>query len=426
MNRLVVLCGALLVLACSPKAHLKKELARIETSLQEHAGFALYDPAKKKYLLQHRADRYYTPASNTKIFTFYTSLRLLPDSLPALKYVEHADTLFFWGLGDPSFLYRYTHQSGVAYNFLKNHPGKLVFNGTNFYTDRFGPGWAWDDYKYSYSPERSSFPIYGNLMAVERDSLLKLRVHPSIFADSIKVMPAANGNGGPERQPFSNRVTLKQGKMKPVRWELPIRCSDSLLVRLLADTLQRPVYLGRLPNQPGKVLKSVPADSVYKVMMQESDNFMAEQLLLQCAAVVSDSLHPDAAIRYAGQHLLAGLPDKPQWVDGSGLSRYNLFTPRSVVALWEKIANEFPKERIYPLLATGGRAGTIRNLFKAPTPYVFGKTGTLSNNHCLSGYLITKRGRTLIFSFMHNNFVRPTREVRQEMEKFLNYIRDNY
>ncbi len=426
MLRHSILCCALIMGACSPQAFLKKELIRIESELQEHAGFALYDPQKGKFLLQHQADRYYTPASNTKIFTLYTALRLLPDSLPALKYVESADSLFFWGMGDPSFLYRYAYQSPVAYHFLKDYPGTLVYNSTNFFTDRFGPGWAWDDYQHSYSPERSSFPIYGNLMTVERDSLLRLRVHPSIFTDSVKVMPSAGGNGGPERHPFSNVVTVKQQKIRRVRWEIPMRNSDSLLVRLLADTLQRPVSAGRHPNQPGIILRSVPADSIYKVMMQESDNFIAEQLLLQCAAILSDSLRPEIAIRYAKNNLLGDLPDEPRWVDGSGLSRYNLFTPRSVVMLWEKLRKEVPQDRLFALLATGGKAGTIKNYFNAETPYVFGKTGTLSNNHCLSGFLITKKGRILLFSFMNNNFVQSTRIVRQQMESFLNVIHEKY
>jgi D-alanyl-D-alanine carboxypeptidase/D-alanyl-D-alanine-endopeptidase (penicillin-binding protein 4) len=160
--------------------------------------------------------------------------------------------------------------------------------------------------------------------------------------------------------------------------------------------------------------------------MQDSDNFIAEQLLLQCAALLSDTLQPEIAIRYAKKNLLTDLPDEPQWVDGSGLSRYNLFTPRSVVVLWDKMSRIVPRERLFKLLATGGRPGTIRNYFNAEVPYIFGKTGSLSNNHCLSGFVVTKSGRTLIFSFMHNNFVQPTRKVRLEMEKFLNRIHERY
>lgn len=427
MVRSFILLCALALAACSPQAFLKKELTRIESELQEHAGFALYDPQKQKFLLQHRADRYYTPASNTKIFTLYTAHRLLGDSVPAIKYTEQSDSLFFWGMGDPSFLYRYSFQNEKTFNFLKNYPGTLVFSSANFHTERFGEGWAWDDYKYAYSPERSSFPIYGNLVTIKRDSLSQLRVHPPAFGDAVEVVPSLTGEHGPDRLPYGNAILLRQAHERPADWDVPFHYSDSLLVKLLADTLKRPVLLARLRmNGSAQIMRSVPADSLYKVMMQESDNFIAEQLLLQCAAVLSDSLRPEIAIRYAKKNLLNDLPDEPRWVDGSGLSRYNLFTPRSVVVLWEKLRKEIPEQRLYALLATGGKAGTIQNYFKADTPYLFGKTGTLSNNHCLSGYLITKKGRTLVFSFMHNNFVQPTRVVRQQMQSFLNNVHEKY
>jgi D-alanyl-D-alanine carboxypeptidase/D-alanyl-D-alanine-endopeptidase (penicillin-binding protein 4) len=161
-------------------------------------------------------------------------------------------------------------------------------------------------------------------------------------------------------------------------------------------------------------------------MMQPSDNFIAEQLLMHCAAVLSDTINPEIAIRYMQQNHLNDLPDPLVWVDGSGLSRFNLFTPRSIVKVWEKLYQTIPRERLLPLLAIGGKTGTIKNYYKNEPPYIYGKTGTLSNNHTLSGYLITKKGRTLIFSFMSNNFTVPVKEVRDYMEGILKDIYTHY
>jgi serine-type D-Ala-D-Ala carboxypeptidase/endopeptidase (penicillin-binding protein 4) len=120
------------------------------------------------------------------------------------------------------------------------------------------------------------------------------------------------------------------------------------------------------------------------------------------------------------------LPDQPVWVDGSGLSRYNLFTPRSIVRLWEKIYAKVPTERLFKLLAVGGLRGTLKNWNKEDKPYVFGKTGFLSNNQTLSGYLLTKKGKVLIFSFMNANFVASSKEIRKTMQDFLVSIRNKY
>jgi len=170
----------------------------------------------------------------------------------------------------------------------------------------------------------------------------------------------------------------------------------------------------------------VPVDSLYKVMMQESDNFIAEQLLLMCSQALSDTLQPEIAIRYIKKNFLQDLKDEPRWVDGSGLSRYNLFTPRSVVHLWKKIYERVPRERLFSLLATGGKAGTIKNWYYGKEPYIFGKTGSLSNNHCLSGYLVTKKGKTLIFAFMNNNFTTPVNDIRRNMENILRSVYEKY
>ena len=96
------------------------------------------------------------------------------------------------------------------------------------------------------------------------------------------------------------------------------------------------------------------------------------------------------------------LPQKPRWVDGSGLSRYNLFTPQDFVAILNKMKNEFGMERIKVIFPTGGE-GTISSYYKADSGYIYAKTGTLSGVVAFSGFLYTKKEKLLIFSILVNN-----------------------
>jgi len=427
MRRLLV--AAFLLAGCSSTKFIGKEIKETESQLHEHVGFYLYDLASQKVKFDYNGAKYFTPASNTKIFTFYTSLRLLGDSIRALKYFKRGDSLIIQGLGDPSFLYKNVFDNGRTFQFLKQHQGRIFFTSNNFQTPAMGSGWAWDDYNDYYSAERSAFPIYGNLISIKKQVEEVFTFQPQWFGADFKrsISAAPRANDEIIRGVDSNHLTFFSGKKRGKTWSIPFRTSDSLMVRLLSDTLSQKIELIDVSSwDSASVLKSIPVDSVYKVMMQDSDNFIAEQLLLQCAAVVSDTLNQEIAIKYAIKNFLNDLPDPPQWVDGSGLSRFNLFTPRSIAALWKKIYETVPQERLFNLLAVGGKNGTIKNYFKSDKPYVFGKTGSLNNVRSLSGFVVTRRGKIFIFSFMNNNFISPSSEVRNKMEQVINYIYNNY
>lgn len=419
--------------ACSPvsRVSLTKKFKATEKKFQDHVGFALYDPGKKKTIFEYNSAKYFTPASNTKIFTLFASLKILGDSVPALHYEQREDSLIFWGTGDPSFLYKNVHHDSSVYNFLKSVETPLYFSVGNFHTPHFGAGWSWDDYNDYYSAERSPFPVYGNMFSVRLagDTIF---VSPRSFGKYMSIGEPKEGNQV-VREIHSNNFKFHPGTQasRTSEWDVPMRIDYETIVQLLSDTLKRPVFPIKNIHDSTRIyvsqtLYGLPADSLYRVMMQDSDNFIAEHLLLMCADILSDSLQPEIAIRYVKENFLNDLPDEPQWVDGSGLSRYNLFTPRSIVALWRKIEDIIPREQLFPLLAIGGKKGTIRNWYKSEQPYIFGKTGSLSNNHCLSGYMITRSGKTLIFSFMSNNFVDSPNNIRSNMQEILYTIYDQY
>jgi D-alanyl-D-alanine carboxypeptidase/D-alanyl-D-alanine-endopeptidase (penicillin-binding protein 4) len=390
------------------------------------AGFSLYDPDKGKYIYEYNADKFFTPASNTKIFTLYTAKKIFNDSIPGILYEIRNDTLFFTGTGDPTFLDEDFSLQPV-YDFLKSTGPTLVYVERDFYNDRFGPGWAWDDFMYYFSPEKCSMPIYANVVHFSRyPEESKLHISPGRFTRSV--MHLRDTVFSISREENDNIYTVRNGQMPDtVDRKIPFIYSTPLFLRLLRDSLGKRIYQIS-ENIPGmkNFIYSQHIDSVMKKMMIVSDNFIAEQMLIMGAGHLSDTLDADLCIEYAVDQLIPEVEKQIDWVDGSGLSRYNKFTPRAINVLLQKIYNEYPEELILDIFPKGGVSGTLKNHFKAKTPYIVAKTGSMSNVYNLSGYLITKKGKWLIFSFMNNNFEVPSTYLKQEMAKILMNIHEKY
>ena len=426
------LCLLSLVFSCKTvqpgsTQDIHNRLHESEIFAQNFTGFSLYDPESQKFLIEHNSEKYFTPASNTKLFTFYACLKILGDSVPAFKYVVRNDSLLFWGTGDPSFLHP-DHDQQPAIEFLSRRTEKLLLYQEHFATEHFGPGWAWDDYNEYYSIEKAPFPIYGNMVRFELDNHGQPpKLSPQYF--NLLTQESKDSVDYPVKRGLGDNLFMYQPQVvngKTVK-DVPFKYSKKLFVELLSDTLAKEIHLtDQMPKETPSILYSVPTDSLYKVMLQDSDNFVAEQLILLCSSEIFDLLNSELTIDHIKENYLSDLPDEPIWVDGSGLSRYNLFTPRTLVRLLEKIYQEVPESRLFELLPAGGENGTIKNWYKADRPYIYAKTGSLNNNHTLSGYLITKKGKRLIFSFMNNNFVTEPAVIKEEMQSLLHDIQQNY
>src|SRR5215212_6307699 len=85
-----ILAGVILLYSCNPLKQIDKSARKIvldDPSLQAaHVGISIYEPATGKYLYNYQGDKYFVPASNTKLPTCYAAMKYLGDSLIGLRY----------------------------------------------------------------------------------------------------------------------------------------------------------------------------------------------------------------------------------------------------------------------------------------------------------------------------------------------------
>jgi D-alanyl-D-alanine carboxypeptidase/D-alanyl-D-alanine-endopeptidase (penicillin-binding protein 4) len=420
MRTLLFFISIIALSGCSASQYLKREIDRSAVLSQQHTGVSIAGINETRALASYQDDKYFIPASNTKLFSFYAGLSALGDSIPGLEYLEWGELLIIRGTGDPSLLHPDLPHSKV-FDFLKGRKDQIFFTPYHFENKRFGPGWAWSDYNDYYQPEVTAMPVYGNIVRFKSSPAGQYQASPRFWQKSMVPDTAVSGI---EREELQNvfHYPKSAGSQSATR-DIPVHMTDQITMQLLSDTLKKEIKLINIPLEIElQTVNSIPSDSLYTRMMQVSDNMLAEQLMLLYATANKLPLNSEKAIAHAIEHHLADLPDKPVWKDGSGLSRYNLFTPRTMVALLQKIYAKVPQERLFKILPAGGKSGTLKNLFKEEPPFIFAKTGSLSNVYNLSGYLITKKGKVLAFSFMNNNFTKPTADVRKEVERILTAV----
>lgn len=383
-------------------------------------GFMLYDLDSQHVEFEKSSHLRFIPASTTKLFTLFASLIILQDSTQTFRWVGSGDTLKIWGSGDPSWKYKNFVQPDFE-QFLKNH-SIIQFSDANQVSPALGYGWQWDDYYYDYSAERSPLPIYGNLIQVRKNGN-QLQINPPYFQNQL--FRTSKPVKEVERDVHSNRFYYNPSTFLGREEFIPFMSTSEAFVELAeAETGKDWIYTSEALPENHRLWRGAPLPPILKEMMLESDNFLAEQLLLMVSDRLFQTLDTERAIEYLLKTHLNDLPDQPKWVDGSGLSRHNLFTPRSMITLLEKLYRLLPEKELMEYLATGGKTGTLKNSFQAAEPYIFAKTGSMSNNYSIVGLVKTKSGKTYAFAFMNSNFPYPSSTVRKEVEKVMLTVRD--
>lgn len=272
MQRLMLLFSCFLLFSCSMNRRINK-IAK-ETWLHSpafenaHSGVYIFDPQKNSDLFDYQADKYFVPASNTKLMTCYAEMKYLGDSIPALQYqVLDDNTIRIKGIGDPTFLHP-DFQSQRVVDFLKKF-NKIELEKPGFHAF-MGDGWAWDDYSYDYSAPRSQMPLYGNVVDF-RQTGNDITATPSYFQSDLRISDSVSpADKIRATRPWSeNLFFVDKGRNENL--QVPFFPADTVLRNLLGKALNRNVVLTNQKINSPNVVYSRPLDTMITIMMHRRD-----------------------------------------------------------------------------------------------------------------------------------------------------------
>jgi len=422
----ITVATVMILSACSVR-QAQKSLLNSEGVKGAHVGIAIYNDTKGQWLSKYQSDHYFTPASNVKILATYLGLQFLGDSLPGWKMAENADTLFLMPLGDPSFMHPEFKYQPVVDMIKKTNKQVVVIGNHQDQFEIFGSGWSWADYAEDYQPERSRMPIYGNVVHFYQSNKKLEAIKPFyFFKDFVDLDKVVEKNWSRNR--LGNRFFTTKETNKSKYFQVPFSQEDMPMVKaleLLSDTLGKKISFQKnttLTSIPFKTIKTVPTDSLLKIMMLRSDNFYADQIVLMASEQLFGKMDDAALIDSAKKLFFSELPQGMRWADGSGLSRYNLNTPENYIAILKQMQAKFGEARVKNIFEKGGE-GTISAYYKNFPGTMYAKTGTLGGQVALSGFIYTPKQQKLYFSVLVANHMSPSSaQVRRAVETYLTKV----
>jgi D-alanyl-D-alanine carboxypeptidase/D-alanyl-D-alanine-endopeptidase (penicillin-binding protein 4) len=177
-------------------------------------------------------------------------------------------------------------------------------------------------------------------------------------------------------------------------------------------------------------LESPPLSEVVAETLGPSQNWLAEQLVWTLGAEAGP--RPDERGSLAGgldvvRSFLSnqvGIDSADVRArDGSGLSAYNLVTPRALVRLLMYM-DARPDGAAYRRALAEAREtdSTLEDRLSGLEGRVFAKTGSISNVNTLSGFIVGTDGQDVVFSIMTNATGTSSAEVRESIDAIVRVL----
>ena len=402
---------------------LQKTIAQIEAFQQAQVGVQLVRLTDGKLLAAWQNERYFTPASNTKLLTTLAAVQTF-DSLPTLLFKrDSTNTTHFQSTGYPLLMHPYYPDDSLL-QFLQKQDSLVYHLSEEEKLNQLGLGWSWDDTNYYFSAIPSAFPLFGNVIQTTKNPEDQSLTHyPSLGTFTENSSQATTL----DRVFNQNIFTVNPNKMAANDTiYTPFVPSQETAIRWLESQIQKPIHISTAPLENAQSFRTNNQALLYQAVLQNSDNLIAENLLLMVGKHKFNRFSTAQTIAQLKKEWQVA-PDPWVWVDGSGLSRYNLVTPRNLIWVLQQLYQELEPQTIQTYFPQAGVSGTIKRSYGSTNlPFIFAKTGTLRNNHNLSGFLVDSESNWYAFSVMVNQHTATNSEIRQGIRELLEVLTRRY
>ncbi len=376
-------------------------------------GICVISMSDGSVVYQRNSDRLFTPASNMKIYTTGVALDLLgadyrwrtsvyasgqPDATGRVQ-----GDLILYGRGAPDLVARSKDENhgslakladDLYARGIRNVTGNLIGDESYFHGDLLGDGWQWTDLQWYFGAEASALSVNGNEVDVN--------FVPSGKAGESPVVRVSDPTGYVTAE---NRMAVAKSGVRP---------TIGVHRGLSDNTIE--VWGEFAPGTKGfgaRLAVHNPALWAAKLFL---DALKARSITVGGQTLARDSRVPQSQRLNPTQLIeLASVSSQPLSeiakktnkesinLNGSGLSRLDLVTPESSARLLLAISKTASASVFKDSLPISGRDGTLGGRLKTITDRVSAKTGSLTYDNSLSGYLTSAKGEHLAFSIMCND-----------------------
>ncbi len=433
-----------------------------------HWGVTALDLSTGEPVLRHGGRRLFIAASTMKLVTAAAALDLLGPDYRFETAIEaeideagRASRLRVIGGGDPSLGSPFHEHplapldslaDSLATAGLREVAGPVIVDQSRFDSVLVHPAWETFDLDWYYAAPVAPFAVMGAAIEVvvapaapgapARVTLPHAAELVTVDA-RIRTVPGTDDwndrlRRPPERDSLVLRGTIGAGAGPDTSWIAqtdPGRTAGRALVRALGREgipVSGPVEVRYRPDadaaSPGGrpirvVWRSPPLDAIIRVTLEQSDNWVTEQVLKTLAATLRGQGDWPGATHLAERYLTerVGIERNAVYMrDGSGLTHQGLLSPDAVVTLLRYAAGRPWGEAFRHALASPGEPeSTLEDRLLEQAGRVQAKTGTLRHVNALSGFARTLDGRELVFCILSNGSGQPSWRMQPALDRIL-------